>query len=463
MRTVQWSMQMTRSCQQGWIGQHKNFREGDLRGGEPLQSLKDAFDPRDDASEIIVNFRLNFSGTVLIPVVALTTLNCFMECPDLSFGREIMEHIQTRWALAADPDIPVEVFRRRAAQRRAVLVAQALSFLFDGGLLLLYAINGTTTFATVALYLTAGFASTLTALVFSELHFNDRFKDHYLTIPNQVANTTIQLVSIYLWPEVGYYFVCVIFIVVGLGSLRMTTWQTGIIWTYATLGLTVLFLLNGDSIAMPMKGGAEHALALLAFASALARCASAGLYGSTLRGELYKSRNKLKKANARIAELANTDELTGTFNRRRILEKLDEEIKRAHRTGRPLSVAIIDLDHFKNINDSHGHPAGDEVLRSFVLSIAANIRDVDWLGRYGGEEFLLLLTETSLEHAVRTVDRLRNIFAYAIWPDIAQDLVVTFSAGVSGMRQGDTADRLVARADQALYKAKIKRNIVVAD
>jgi len=385
-----------------------------------------------------------------------------MACPDSSFGVEIMERIQTGSALVADPDIPADALRRRAAQRRSVLFAQAISFLFDAVLLSLYAINGTTSFATAVLYLTAGIVSTLTALVLSELHFNDRFKDHYLTVPQQIVNTTIQLVSISLWPEVGYYFVCVIFIVVGLGSLRMTTWQTGIVWTYATVGLTLLFLLNGDAIAMPMNGGAEHALALVAFASALARCASAGLYGSSLREELYKSRNKLKKANARIAELANTDELTGTFNRRCILDKLDEEIRRAHRTGRPLSVAIIDLDHFKNINDSHGHPAGDEVLRSFALSIAANIRDIDCLGRYGGEEFILLLTETSLEHAVRTVDRLRNIFAYTDWPDIAQDLVVTFSAGVSGMRDGDTADRLVARADQALYKAKIKRNMVVA-
>jgi diguanylate cyclase (GGDEF)-like protein len=376
---------------------------------------------------------------------------------------EIMERIQTGAALAVDSDISAEVLRRRVLQRRSVLFAQIISFLFDAILLALYAINGTTTFATAVLYLTAGFASSLTAFVLSELHFNDRFKDHYLTVPQQIVNTTIQLVSIYLWPEVGYYFVCVIFIVVGLGSLRMTTWQTGIVWTYATLGLTLLFLLNGDAIAMPMNGGAEHALALVAFASALARCASAGLYGSSMREELYKSRNKLKKANARIAELANTDQLTGTHNRRYILEKLDEEIKRANRSGRPLSVAIIDLDHFKNINDSHGHPAGDDVLRSFALSIAANIRDIDCLGRYGGEEFLLLLTETGLEHAVRTVDRLRNIFSHTAWSDIAHDLVVTFSAGVSGMRDGDTADRLVARADQALYRAKIKRNMVVSD
>jgi diguanylate cyclase len=375
----------------------------------------------------------------------------------------MMERIQTRWSLAADPDVPADVLRRRAAQRRGILFAQAVSFLFDAFLLSLYAVNGTTPFSTAVLYLTAGVVSSLTALVLSELHFNDRFRDHYLTIPQQIINTTIQLVSISLWPEVGYYFVCVIFIVVGLGSLRMTTWQTGIVWTYATVGLTLLFLLNGDSIAMPMNGGAEHALALVGFASTLARCASAGLYGSTLREELYKSRNKLEKANARIAELANTDQLTGTHNRRYILEKLDDEIRRANRAGRPLSVAIIDLDHFKNINDCHGHPAGDEVLRSFALSVVANIRDIDCLGRYGGEEFLLLLTETSLENAVPAVDRLRNIFAYTNWLDIAPDLVVTFSAGVSGLRPGETADRLVARADQALYRAKIKRNMVVSD
>jgi diguanylate cyclase len=375
-----------------------------------------------------------------------------------------MEQIQaTRWVQIASSDLSADMLKRRAMQRRGILFAQAISFLFDAILLSLYAVNGTTTVATAALYLTAGLASTLAALVLSEVHFNDRFRDHYLTIPQQMVNTTIQLVSIYLWPEVGYYFVCVIFIVLGLGSLRMTTWQTGIVWTYTTVGLAVLFLLNGDKIAMPMNGGAEHALALVAFASALARCASAGLYGSTLREELYKSRNKLKKANARIAELANTDELTGTFNRRCVLEKLNEEIVRAQRTNRPFSVSIIDLDHFKSINDHHGHPVGDEVLRTFAHAMSDNIRDLDCLGRYGGEEFLLLLTETDPEHSLLAVDRLRNIVVHVDWPAIAEGLAVTFSAGVSGLRVGDTAERLVARADQALYRAKIERNRVVAD
>jgi diguanylate cyclase (GGDEF)-like protein len=92
-----------------------------------------------------------------------------------------------------------------------------------------------------------------------------------------------------------------------------------------------------------------------------------------------------------------------------------------------------------------------------------NMRDIDCLGRYGGEEFLLLLTETNLENGLSAADRLRNIIAESDWAAIADGLAVTFSAGVSGVRQGDTADRLVARADRALYKAKIKRNMVVAD
>jgi diguanylate cyclase (GGDEF)-like protein len=375
-----------------------------------------------------------------------------------------MERIQTtRRAHFADPGLSAELLQRRILQRRAILIAQAISYLFDAIVLSLYAVNGTTTFTTAALYLTAGLATTAAALVLSGLNFNDRFKDHYLTVPNSIANTTIQLASLYFAPEVGFYFICVSFIVFGLSSLRMSTWQTGIVWTYATAGLTLMFYLRGDQIVMPMAGGGDQALALVAFASALARCASAGLYGSTLREELYKSRNQLKKANARIAELANNDELTGTFNRRCIFEKLNEEIRRALRADRPLSVAVIDLDHFKSVNDRYGHPVGDEVLRTFALSMLTNMRDIDFLGRYGGEEFLLLLTETNLENGLSAADRLRNIIAESDWAAIADGLAVTFSAGVSGVRQGDTADRLVARADRALYKAKIKRNMVVAD
>src|SRR6476619_3773913 len=131
----------------------------------------------------------------------------------------------------------------------------------------------------------------------------------------------------------------------------MSARQTGLVWTYATLGLTYLFAVSGKPIAIPMGTAIERDLALLCFVTALGRCAFTGLYGSAFREMLYKRGNELKEAHARIEELAQIDELTALLNRRYIMQALNDELMRAQRGGAPCSVAIIDLDFFKKIND----------------------------------------------------------------------------------------------------------------
>ena len=354
------------------------------------------------------------------------------------------------------------LFRQRAAKRRSTYIAQIVSMLFDAALLLLYAMAGTTSYRTPAIYLVVSLASGLTALLLSELHFNDRFKDHYLTVPQCIAATTVELVAIYYAPEIGFYFVCINFIILGFGALRMTAWQAAMAWTYAAVGLTVLFLMTDRPIAMPMSSWAERALALACFVTALGRCASTGLYGSSMREALYKRRNQLSEAYARIEELSQVDELTGALNRRTIMKCLDDEIARVRR-GHPAAVALIDLDHFKRINDTFGHLSGDEVLRTFALNLAANIRLTDRFGRYGGEEFLLVLPDTDMEVAQRLLDRLRLTIGGVDWNALAGGMRVSISAGLSPIGDNDSAEAVLARADRALYRAKdAGRNRVIA-
>jgi diguanylate cyclase len=162
----------------------------------------------------------------------------------------------------------------------------------------------------------------------------------------------------------------------------------------------------------------------------------------------------LKEANKRIEELAELDDLTGSLNRRCIMGFLDEEIARAHRTSDHCSIALIDLDWFKRINDTYGHPTGDEVLRTFAITVFANIRAVDRFGRYGGEEFLLVLPDTSHEVAMRLLERLQSIIAGLDWSAFSPGMRVTISAGIATLTPSETADALLARADRALYKAK---------
>jgi diguanylate cyclase len=136
------------------------------------------------------------------------------------------------------------------------------------------------------------------------------------------------------------------------------------------------------------------------------------------------------------------------------MKSLDEELIRAQRDGPPCCVALIDLDFFKRINDKFGHPVGDEALRTFAMALLANIRTIDRLGRYGGEEFLLIMPDTPANEAVRTLERLRMTIAELNWAAIAENMHLTMSAGVCAVRHGASPDDILARADAALYRAK---------
>lgn len=173
--------------------------------------------------------------------------------------------------------------------------------------------------------------------------------------------------------------------------------------------------------------------------------------------ELEKS---LLAANDAIRTLALTDALTGCRNRTYLAERLPVEIKRACRYGRPLSVVICDLDHFKRVNDTLGHPAGDVVLVEVGKMLNAVLRnDLDWVVRFGGEEFLLVLPETALDGAVRLAERIRAGIAAAPVHYREIEIPVTASFGAAQL-PGDPEDvahageSLLQLADQALYAAK---------
>lgn len=168
-----------------------------------------------------------------------------------------------------------------------------------------------------------------------------------------------------------------------------------------------------------------------------------------------------------LNHMAQRDALTGIFNRRAILERLSDEVARARRAGRPLAIAMIDIDHFKSINDLHGHMAGDEVLSHFVRHLVQRLRQTDCIGRYGGEEFLLLLPDTNSQGAVALVDGLRESVAGTPAQFAKLRINLSFSSGIwCGVPMPeDTSDSLIAKADAALYAAKIggRNTLRIAD
>jgi two-component system, cell cycle response regulator len=155
----------------------------------------------------------------------------------------------------------------------------------------------------------------------------------------------------------------------------------------------------------------------------------------------------------RLESLIFEDSLTGLANRRYILTQLGSQVSGARRHGRPLSVAIVDIDHFKGVNDSHGHQAGDAVLLAVTRALAENLRAEDHLGRLGGEEFLVVLPDTDAAAAARVIDKLRCEVARAEAEHDGEPIAVTVSIGVATWA-GETPEELLRRADGALYDAK---------
>jgi diguanylate cyclase (GGDEF)-like protein len=147
------------------------------------------------------------------------------------------------------------------------------------------------------------------------------------------------------------------------------------------------------------------------------------------------------------------DSLTGLYNHTHTLHLLDQEISRARQKGHPLCFAMIDLDYFKKVNDSFGHAIGDRILRSLSIFLKQRLRKTDHIGRYGGEEFVIILPNTHPDDALRVLDGIRERFAELRQHAGDQELNVTFSGGVAGW-QGGSAQALCERADRALYESK---------
>jgi two-component system, cell cycle response regulator len=159
--------------------------------------------------------------------------------------------------------------------------------------------------------------------------------------------------------------------------------------------------------------------------------------------------HELVAQGARLESLLREDGLTGLSNRRAILTQLAGMVSGARRHGHPLSIAVCDIDHFKRVNDTHGHKAGDEVLVASAHAMGAHLRQEDQLGRLGGEEFLVLLPDTDADAAMHAAERIREEVAHA-----PAAVPVTVSIGIATWEADETPESFLARADEALYAAK---------
>ncbi|NWF75211.1 MAG: diguanylate cyclase [Nitrospirae bacterium] len=158
----------------------------------------------------------------------------------------------------------------------------------------------------------------------------------------------------------------------------------------------------------------------------------------------------------KLQHLSRTDDLTGLLNRRALIEKLEEEINRAKRYGSKLSLIIIDVDYFKGINDTYGHDVGDRILREVSLLMRESLRNIDVIGRYGGDEFFIILPETSMEAAMEIAERIRLMVKnYPFKINIKREVRVTLSLGIAEYNpESEDIESFIKRSDNALYVAK---------
>jgi len=164
-------------------------------------------------------------------------------------------------------------------------------------------------------------------------------------------------------------------------------------------------------------------------------------------------RNRAARARNLKARMVR-DSLTGLYNHTHILQLLEDCSFRSRRENKPLSFAMLDIDHFKRVNDSHGHPMGDRVIKSLALFLKQRLRKTDYIGRYGGEEFAIVMPDTDLEAAYNVLDEIRQRFAEIHYPAQPQDLWCTFSAGVVELCETSDSLAMASQADEALYRAK---------
>ncbi|HSB97631.1 MAG TPA: diguanylate cyclase, partial [Spongiibacteraceae bacterium] len=249
----------------------------------------------------------------------------------------------------------------------------------------------------------------------------------------------------------GTLMLLALVLVFGIFSLSARLARLVSIYTVALIGAVMLYKSIADPLLYPARVEGVYFVFMATILPTIALLAG---QLTQMRDRLKAQKKALEFALAHIESMATRDELTGLFNRRYLLEAIEAQVRRQKRSGQRFSLVLIDLDHFKRFNDDFGHAIGDQVLRLFALQALAALRDTDIIGRWGGEEFLLLLPETPPGSSTHGVTRLREQLANLPVSDAAPELRIQFSAGVIEVHAGEPIEQAIERADRALYAAK---------
>ena len=294
--------------------------------------------------------------------------------------------------------------------------------------------------------------------------WNLRLKEPGMLLPQIVIGIGVLLAFIALMPQLWVLFVVASMVAYNFAMMSFNARQ--FTWAWLLMGAAsalALYLARGR-LGHVGTSLASVAILWLFYFLSIRQLTVIGRQFSSLRSRLSEQNQQLSESLQRIQQLASHDDLTGVLNRRAFMELLATERTRALRTSHPFCVALIDIDHFKQVNDRFGHLTGDAVLKQFCGAATAGIRTSDRLARFGGEEFILLLVPViGAEAGVIATERVRQAVEAHDWNRIAPGLTLTMSAGVAEFNSSESIEGLIARADKALYAAKAAgRNRTIA-
>ena len=282
---------------------------------------------------------------------------------------------------------------------------------------------------------------------------NKRFADPTLAYPQIIAAQSLVAGAYAVLGPVhsATLILLALVLVFGMFTMRAEAVRAACAYTVLAMGLVRL----GCALADPVPYAPLHeCFNFVIMATVMAAIAQLSEQLMSMRLRLKTQRAALQDALAQIRELATRDELTGLPNRRHMLDLLQEHALRRARGGQRFFIGLVDLDHFKTINDNHGHCVGDEALHGFAEQARAVLRATDSIGRWGGEEFLLILGENGPGEPTVGLERLRVALAGATVCARVPELRVAFSAGLTRYRDGEPINQAIERADRALYNAK---------
>jgi diguanylate cyclase (GGDEF)-like protein len=275
---------------------------------------------------------------------------------------------------------------------------------------------------------------------------NKKFKDPSLTLLQMIIATFWVMVIVYYSDSMRSLVLLTYLVVFIFGLFRLNVWQFLFLSAFAVANYSlVIFLLYKINPGLISK---IDILNIMILAMVLP-------WFSLVGGYITKLRAQISHALSTIEKLAIIDDLTQVFNRRQMYKILEREKALVDRGIHPFCICIFDLDHFKRVNDTFGHTAGDIVLKTVAQETQKNLRNIDHIARYGGEEFILILTNSEKLHAVECAERIRKVIKRLVFENMPKNFRITISVGVTEYQPSEVIQEAINRADTALYRAKL--------